>query len=231
MKKLIELFLCIAAMLICVYLIYNHYEYQVYNNNNNSITKDGKNNEFINKLRKDYGNNEIVMLLEIPGVFSIPVAQTDNNDYYLSHDIYKNDSNDGCPFLDYRIKSLNDRKLIIYGHDSVSRTLPFSDLKNYQNQEFFMKHKEIFIYTDEGEKVYKIFSSFNEDSDGDYLDLNGFTGMDYYEHLLKIKNKSLYDTNVSINDDSKVIVLRTSTGNQNQEGNIIYQVVVAVLSR
>ena len=38
MKKIIKLCLCVVGMLVCVYLIYNHYEYQVIENQDKLIS-------------------------------------------------------------------------------------------------------------------------------------------------------------------------------------------------
>ena len=59
------------------------------------------------------------------------LVQTDNNNFFLSHDINGEFSNIGSIFLDYRNK-LTDRKLLVYGHNSKTiKDAPFHFLENY----------------------------------------------------------------------------------------------------
>lgn len=227
MKKVFKLILCMCIMLVSVYLIYNHYKDHSVNNKTDFISNNDD-IELINELKTKYNNNEIVMYLEIPGVLSTPIVQTENNSFYLEHDIYKEKSNKGIPYLDYRNKSLNDRKLIIYGHNKMNMTLIFSKLLDYQNKNFYAAHSDIRVYTDQGKKNYKIFSVFTEKENFDYLDLNGFPGSEFYQHLLELKEKSIYDTGVNIEDNSKVIVIQTCALENGCDNIGEYQVIVAM---
>lgn len=228
MKKMLKFGLCMCAMLISVYLIYNYYETHGTSIGDDYISKHDDDFELISNLKKKYNNNEIMMYFELPGVFSIPVVQTENNTYYLNHNIYKKDFNGGTPFLDYRNKSLHDRKLVVYGHSTMNKTLPFSNFVNYTDKNFFDNHPSITVGTDHGKKTYDIFSVFNDNGeDESYLELNGFPGLEYYEHLLSLKNKSVYDTGVSIDENSKIIVIRTCAIESGCMSNPQYQVVIA----
>lgn len=227
MKKIIKLGLCMCLMLVSVYLIHDYYKDYNIQNNDDFISNHDDDFELISKLRNKYSNNEIVMMMEIPDVLSVPIVQTENNSFYLEHDISREESDKGTPYLDYRNKSLKDRKLIIYGHNKMNMTLVFSKLLDYQNNNFYEGHSEIIIYSDQGKKTYKIFSVFTEKEDFDYLDLNGFPGLEYYEHLLKLKDKSIYDTGVSIEENSKVLVIQTCALENGCDNIGEYQVIIA----
>ena len=124
-------------MLISVYLIYDYYKYHTDSVIDDYISKHDDDFELINNLKKKYNNNEVLMYLELPGVFSVPIVQTGDNTYYLTHNVYNQEFGGGTPFLDYRNKSLQDRKLVIYGHSTMNKTLPFSNFVNYENKSFF----------------------------------------------------------------------------------------------
>ena len=227
MKKILKLVLCIIIMLVAVYLIHDYYKDHPVDIDGDVISSNDDDFELINKLKTKYDNNEIVMYFEIPGLLSIPIAQTENNSFYQTHDLYREESTKGTPYLDYRNKSLTDRKLIIYGYNKMNMTLAFSKLLDYQNKGFYDKHQSIYITTEHGKKEYKVFSVFTEKEDFDYLDLTGFPGIEYYEHLLKLKEKSIYDTDVVIGEDSKVIVLQTCALENGCDNIAEYQVIVA----
>lgn len=209
-KKLLKLFACIIFMLLAIYLIHYHYTYQVVrvveSDSNVPIIKNDEDRKIINSLKTKYNNNEIVANLEIKNVFNTPIAQTDDNTFYLKHDLYRDSNEDGTPFLDYRNKSLNDKKVIIYGKENNANT-GYTNIKNYLNQNYYNNHSIIDLYTEESKRSFKIFSCFTETEDFDYTNLNSYNGLTYYEHLTKLKNKSLYDTGVEIDNNSRIIVL------------------------
>lgn len=176
----------------------------------------------LNSIREQYNNEDIIMYIEIPNVLGTPVCQGEDNDYYLNHDLYKNYDFKGTVELDYRNK-LDDRKLLLYGHSGDYNDLAFLPLNNYINESFYKDNKYIYIYTDEYEIHYQIFSSYIETSDFDYVNLNNFNGLSYSEHLNKLKNKSLYDTGVEVNDD-KVVILQTCS--MNERGSAHYHLVM-----
>lgn len=225
MKKIIKLALCLCLMLVSVYLIYDYYKDQSINNSDIDIISNDEDLEIVSKFRNKYKNSEIVLYFEIPDLVSAPVVQTENNSYYKEHDIYKKDNTFGTPFLDYRNKSLSDKKLIIYGNGKNS--FSFSKLLNYSSKNFYDNHSDINIYTENGKKTYKIFSVYREKEDFSYLDLNGFPGLEYYEHILKLKERSLYDTDVSIDEYSKTLVIETCALEEGCSYNPEYLVIVA----
>ena len=82
-----------------------------------------------------------------------PVVRTDNNDYYLKRDFYKNKSASGTPFVDCECTpdSLNT---IIYAHNMKDGSM-FAPLTRYTDKSFFDAHRNI-IYGGE----YKAFAVF-----------------------------------------------------------------------
>ncbi len=169
----------------------------------------------IENLRKQYNNDEIVAILEIPGVLKEPVTQAKDNNYYLTHDLYKKENKDGAIFLDYRI-NLNDyNKIIIYGHNNLNSVLPFRTLTYYSSKQYYEKHPKIFLYTLDGKKEFDIFSSYKENDNFDYVNLKDFNTT-YEKHLNRLKNNSDYKTNIEINKDSKIIILQTCTYTNNK---------------
>lgn len=182
--------------------------------------------KIVDKLKKEYNNNDIVGVLEIPGLFKEVILQTSNNDYYLNHDIYRNENIYGATFLDYRNNLLNDKKILIYGHSDMYIILSFNKLTNYNNQEFYENNKYIYLYTNDKKYKYEIFSSYIETNDFDYVNLKEFNGLTYKEHLIKLKNKSNIKSNLTLEEDSRVLILQTcSNGNPNHK----YQLVMGLL--
>lgn len=64
-----------------------------------------------------------------------PVMQTTDNDYYLTHDVFGNETSYGALFADYNVKITADshpQNTIIYGHSMASGTY-FRHLLDYKN--------------------------------------------------------------------------------------------------
>ena len=228
-KLLIKLFICFIAMLLTIYFIYEYYNDKKIDTTLEYTMSEKKNElDMISNLKEQYNNNDIKAFLEIPSVLSLPIVQNDDNEYYLNHNLYQETVKAGTPFLDYRINSLEERKLLIYGHNSTYRTLPFTSLLNYQDKKFFTKHPEIYLYTENGKKTYKIFSVYIEDEDFDYVNLKNFNGLTFYEHILKLEDKSLYDTGVILNENSNILILQTCSFDNTESGSN-YLLVMGVL--
>lgn len=190
-----------------------------------------KEENVVENLQVEYNNTDINSVLEIPGIVKTPVVKTTDNKYYLNHDLYKKEDITGSIFMDYRNKTFNDKKIIIYGHNSYSEDLPFTKLIKYNSYEYTKEHDEIYLYTGKEKLTYKIFSVYVENKDFDYVNFNEFNGLSWVEHLQKLKNKSLYDTGVSVSESDKIIILQTCSHDNNYEGNYKFHLVIAKLTK
>ena len=180
----------------------------------------------IKDYQKKYNNKEIIGYIEIPKVLKTPFTKTNNNNYYLEHDLYKNKNLKGTIFMDNRT-NFNDRKVIIYGHSGNFNDLPFLKLNNYINEDYYKSHKYIYIASKEITYTYEIFSAYIETEDYYYINLDNFNGLSWEEHLTKLKKKSLYKTKAKVDKDSKIIILQTCS--TNNTGHNKFQLVMGVL--
>ena len=197
MKKICLIILIIIILIFC----FNKEEYVTVSSD---ILKE---DNVVERLIKQYGNEDIVAVLEIPSVLSVIVLQSSDNDYYLKHNVYKNFDKNGEVFLDYRVNINDYNKLIIYGHNNLNSVLPFRAL-TYYDYEFYKKHSLIYLYTLSGKRSFEIFSSYVERDDFDYVNLENFDGS-YLKHIQKLKDKSLFKTDVSLDESSKILILQT----------------------
>lgn len=158
--------------------------------------------------KEKFNNEEIIGELEIPNTnLKVPVAHTSDNDFYLNHLLDKSYNTLGSIFLDYRNK-VDDRKLIIYGHNSEDIYTEFNMLENYLNESYYQEHSDVYFRTLNDYSRYKIFSVYVAIADYRYINLN-FSDLEYNEHLEYLKKQSIYDTGVSVNDGDEIIVLQT----------------------
>ena len=166
---------------------------------------DGVNIKFI---QDTYQNTDIVGYLTIPNVMSYPIVQAADNEYYLRRLLNGSYAIKGTPFMDYRT-FFGDKKVLIYGHSGETDDFPFLPLHQYDNEAFFNEHSTIYLYSIDKIYIYKVISSYIEASDYDYVNIQSFRGLTWLEHINKLKNKSQFQTDVKLTDDSKILVLQT----------------------
>ena len=112
----------------------------------------------LSKLREV--NADVVCWIEIPGAFSYPVLQGEDNAYYLSHtwDGEKNPS--GSIFLDYRASAgLTDFHTLLYGHRMRDGSM-FGSLKQYSDVGFWQEHPSVCLSDEDGIRRYDIFAAY-----------------------------------------------------------------------
>lgn len=189
-----------------------------------NVTEENKYEQLI----QNYGQN-VIAFIELPDVFIEPVGQAADNDYYLTHNIQQEEDSNGAIYLDYRIHLDQSPKFIIYGHSDPKLSLPFASLAHYNDEAFYDQHPTIYLYTKEKTYIFQIFSSYVETSDFDYLNLESYNGLTWLEHLQKLKNKSQYQTDLSLEENKKVLVLQTCSFDAKYKNyRQKYRVVVAI---
>lgn len=168
--------------------------------------------ETVNKLREYYGNDDIVGKLVIEGSnIDEPILQSTDNSYYLSHNAYGDWQMEGSVYADYRTK-IGDKKVLIFGHSSPGWDVPFNELEEYYNKDYYDNHKYIKIYSEKGIDIYQIFSVFVETSDFSYMNLK-ITNDRYKKDLKKYYDNSLYKTGVTVEGNEDIVILQTCSNN------------------
>lgn len=137
-----------------------------------------------------------------------PVLQSDNNEFYLSRDIYKNDLSSGSIFMDYRNDFEKDPNVIIYGHNMKNNTM-FENLNKFKDEGFFYDGNKIKIITSDKEYVYEVFSAYYIDASYDYLVPRFDSDMDFEKYIEEIKKLSICDSSTQVSSSDKIITLST----------------------
>ena len=164
--------------------------------------------QIILNYQKQFNNTDIIGELEIPNTnLKVPVAHTIDNEFYLNHLIDKSPNTIGSVFLYYRNR-VNDRKIIVYGHNSQNIYTDFRVLENYLDWNYYLNHSDIYFRTMDKRNHYLIFSVYVATSDYRYINLE-FTNDQYGYHLQYLKEQSIYETGINVDGDDEIIVLQT----------------------
>lgn len=167
-------------------------------------------------IRSQYGNNNIVARLEIPGVeIDTYVTRTTNNEYYLNHNIYNKYDELGYPFADYRNKDLkNSRQINIYGHNSqvkdLQDKLEMINLRAYLDKNFFENYKYMYLSIDEGKYKYRVEAvKVVTASDPEHMKVIFYGDDDFVTHAKKLYQNTKYKrSDTTITKSDKLLVLQ-----------------------
>ncbi|MBO5138645.1 MAG: class B sortase [Bacilli bacterium] len=149
-------------------------------------------------------NEDIVGRLYIKNTkLNIDIVKGKDNDYYLTHDINKNNDIIGTPFLDCN-NNIEDKKIIIYGKNSQTIETPFHILEQYLEKNFLDNNPYINIDSKIKEK-YKISSIIIT------TDNYKFKDIDLKEEDFRyINTNSIYKTNTQVSEKDKILILETN---------------------
>lgn len=145
-------------------------------------------------------NNAIVGWIIIDGTqVNYPIVKGKDNSYYLNHSYYKSYNSYGSIFMDYRSnENFSDLNTFIYGHYTSNGSM-FGELKKYMEESFYKEHPFFYILTPNGNYKVDVISAYTDDAlsssyNAKFNDLN-----DYQRYIEKIRLKSRYSTDISVN--------------------------------
>lgn len=223
-KKIIYKIVCIclitAGMSLTCMSVERHSELMDAEKKNKLIAKEAyiENEDMINFKKLKKKNPDITAWIRIPDTpVDYPVVMAkDNNEFYLRHDVRGRLSSSGAVFTDFRLygKPFECKNCIIYAHNMGRfETVMFSTLMKYEKQDYYDKHKNVYIYTeDTGKNVYRIVS-VREVSTDDYAYKITFKGRNEFKGWIKenIKDSMIKTDTLKIKRYKKAITLSTCT--------------------
>lgn len=142
------------------------------------------------------------------------VVKGRNNDYYLTHSFNKSNNSAGWIFADYRNKiDGTDRNIIIYGHNRADKSM-FGTMQDIIKEEWYNNenNKTIVFITQQGKYNYEIFSIYVVKDESYFMQTN-FTDESFKKFIQTVKNRSIKDFEVEVDENDKILTLATCYGN------------------
>ena len=162
-------------------------------------------------------NQDLIGWLSIEGmVIDYPVMQCEDDEHYLHHDFYGNESKYGCLY----VRSVADvntpgTNFIIYGHNMKDGSM-FGDLDLYRRESFYREHPTISFDTLYEERIYEVIAVFRsqvyhteEDAFKYYQFYDAQTREEFDYFYENIRELSLYDTGVTAQFGDTFLTLST----------------------
>lgn len=172
-------------------------------------------------------NNDMVGWMTIPGTYvDYPVLQTEQNDYYLTHDFFKNDNENGQLILDYKCDNYTPSyHLVVSGHNRWNKQM-FSNVSDYQNKWYWQEHKFIQFDSLMEERTYVVMAAFFS---ADYdVDEEGFRyncdiqyKIDAEQWLAEVRAYQLYDTGIDAEFGDQFLTLTTCNSTRRKNGRFV----------
>lgn len=164
-----------------------------------------------------------------PSVISYPVVKSADNEEYLTKTFTENDDKLGAIFMDMRNNSdFLDMNTFIYGHNMRIGGEMFSQMKEYESEEFCKEHPYFYIYTPDGKvRTYTVFSAGVVKDTAENYEISYQTDEDFENYIKTCRESSNYTVDVEVNAQSKIVSLSTCTNVQDDERFLVQGVLTA----
>lgn len=167
--------------------------------------------EIMGKYNSIYNmNTDIVGWINVPSVsISYPVFKAKDNEFYLKKNPYKEASNSGSIFMDFRNEGLaKDVNTILYGHNMKDGSM-FGELMRYKKREFLEKNPVIQFSTLYEDLTWQIFSVYVTDINFNYIKTEFNDTSELKSFLSDIKTKSMFPIDCEVLVEDNIITLST----------------------
>ena len=192
-------------------------------------------------------NPDTVGYIKIDGtIIDYPVVKTDDNDFYLTHDFYKNESRSGTVMMDYHNEVTPDghsANMVLYGHNMQVGTF-FATLGEYWRtmydqypegtKSFYKEHPVIRFDTLYERAEWKVFAFgiYNvAESRGEVFGYNlkyDFTSEDdFNDYIINIMDRSDIFTDVDLKYGDDILTLSTCYWPYENSGNTVRLAIFA----
>ena len=167
-------------------------------------------------------NSDTVGWLQVPNTDIDDVVvfyPGDRNEYYLRRNFEKRYSWNGIYFADYRSKfdgTANgfSKNTVIYGHNldkaENENAIMFAQLLRFRSETFAKETPYIYFSTEREDFVWEVFAVFYATVDLPYNHPNP-NEKDYAELISESRKRSLYNYDVQVGANDKIITLSTCT--------------------
>ena len=172
-------------------------------------------------------NHDLVgwIYIEDTGI-DYPVVQTEDSEFYLTHDFYGENNANGHIILDMNCDPYTPSyNLVISGHHMNSGAM-FAKLLQYSKQKFWEEHKIVEFDTLMARKQYVIFAVFysadyDEDEEGFRYNADIQYKLDADQWLEEIRENQIFDTGIDVGFGDEFITLTTCDRSRRRNGRFV----------
>ena len=139
-----------------------------------------------------------------------PIAQSEDNDYYLRRLTDGTRNTAGTIFVDFRNSAdFSDRNTLVYGHNMKNDTM-FGTLSEYDSQSYYDSHRTLWLLTPERSWKLEPIAGFVTRADSDSYTLFD-SGEALHGYLEGALARSEFESEVPIDRVERIVTLSTCT--------------------
>lgn len=184
----------------------------------NGLTGEIQAPEILEEYKKIYNmNKKLIGWLKIDDTnIDYPVMQTDNNEYYLDHNLNQEKDNNGSIFMDKDCDVIvRNTNFILYGHHMKDGSM-FGGLSKYSSKEYYSEHKYINFDTIYEKGTYEVMYVFRSEIYNKedivfkyYQFIDAASEKEFNSYMKEMEAMSLYETGVTAQYGDKLLTLST----------------------
>ena len=161
-------------------------------------------------------NKDVIGYLKVKNTnIDYPVVTSNDNKYYLTHNLYNEEDKNGWVYMDFRNsdKYLNDNT-IIYGHNMYYSGVMFGTLHRTLNGNWYNNEDNLNITFDTmyASMNWKIYSIYTTPKTNDYLKVSFDTKEEKEQYINMTKKRSIKNFDTPVTAENKILTLSTCTG-------------------
>lgn len=172
-------------------------------------------------------NNEMVGWMTIPGTYvDYPVMQSADDEYYLTHDFFKEENENGLLILDGNCDPYTPSyNLVVSGHNRWNKQM-FSNLSDYQNKWYWEQHKFIQFDSLMQQRTYVVIAAFFAadyavGEEGFRYNANIQFSKDAEMWLANVRDYQMYDTGIDAKFGDHFLTLTTCNSTRRKNGRFV----------
>lgn len=171
-------------------------------------------------------NEDVVGWIKVPNtVIDYPIVLGEDNDYYLDHNLEKENSKSGCIFLDYRNAQEDQRRhLIVWGHNMRNGTM-FHDLSSYKNRDFFENTPSFELWLFGRRYECEVMSQYILTTDLNFIKTKFTSDEGFLNYFRELRQMAKHDNGLEITAQDQVISLITCTYEYEDSRNVVQGLV------
>lgn len=155
-----------------------------------------------------------------------PIAQCEDNSYYLYRLLDGTENESGTLFTDcICTPDFRGTNTIVYGHNMLNGSM-FGEISKYVTQEeFFEEHPTMTLFTPNGDYQIDIFSAFVTVTTNEFVWQPEFnTDVEYQEYLdyIKAENRIPTGPNIDVTVNDKIITLVTCSFDTDHSRTMVF---------
>lgn len=137
-----------------------------------------------------------------------PLAQGEDNDYYLYRMIDGTQNSSGTLFVDYRnAGDFSDSNTIVYGHNMKNKEM-FGSLQNYKKQSYYDEHPVIWLLTPDASYKVELIAGYVTAPNSEIYSV-GQTDDDIYVLANQAIEQSTFKSDFELSEGDRFLTLST----------------------